>query len=188
MSKRFANTVFIVLVIVLVGALGYKTLIKRSAPVEQPQTDNLQNTQPAATQPSSENTVSQNPSTTQSQILPTTCTDQPEAQAVITSMSTYSGSVGTQLEIRGCNFAGFEGDKNAVIENAQGISAVLYGEPESTAKNLKVSLKSPLCQEDNSYTGLPCSAYLTLTPGTYKIYVMPWGADTKSNLVTFTIQ
>ena len=47
------------------------------------------------------------------QSLPTTCVDQSETKAVITSLSSYSGPVGTSLEVRGCNFAGFEGDKNA---------------------------------------------------------------------------
>ncbi len=120
--------------------------------------------------------------------LPTSCVDQQEAKSVITSLSSYSGPIGTSLEIRGCNFAGFEGDKNAVIENSQGVVGILYGEQGSTAKLIKITLKSPLCSQDNSYTGLPCSSYLTLTPGTYKIYTAPWGTNTKSNLATFTIQ
>ena len=165
MNKGFTNVILIVLVVVLAGVLGYVTLIKKPAIVEQPQ--NIP-----------------------SQSLPTTCVDKPETKAVITSLSQYSGSVGTQLEIRGCNFTGFEGDKNAVIENAQGIKGILYGEPGSTEKIIKVTLKSPLCQEDNSYSGLPCSAYLNLIPGIYKIYTTPWGDldDTKSNFVIFTIQ
>ena len=126
------------------------------------------------------------PSSTAS--LPPSCTDQPESKAVITSLSSYSGPVGTDLEIRGCNFAGFEGDKNAIIENSEGVIGILYGESGSTANVIKVTLKSPLCSQNNSYSGLPCGSYLTLTPGTYKIYAMPWGTDTKSNLVNFTIQ
>jgi hypothetical protein len=114
-----------------------------------------------------------------------TCIDNPEGDPVITSLSSYSGPVGTKLEIRGCNFSGFEGDKNAWIENAQGIKGILYGESGSTSKLLKVTLKSPLCQKDTSYSGLPCDAELILIPGKYKIYVMPWGK--KSNEVSFTI-
>ena len=175
-KKGFANIVLIILVVVLAGALGYVALIKKTAPVEQPQSTNSQNTQ-----------VTQPPITPLSS-LPTTCVDQPETKAVITSLSSYSGPVGTKLEIRGCNFAGFEGDKNAWIENSQGVKGVLYGEQGSTAKVIKVTLKSPLCSQDNSYSGLPCSSYLTLTSGTYKIWTMPWGANTKSNIATFTIQ
>ena len=118
--------------------------------------------------------------------LPTTCADQEEGAPVITSLSVYSGSIGTKLEIRGCNFSGFEGDKNAWIENSQGTNGIIHGEAGSTSKLLKITLKSPLCQQDNSYTGLPCGAYLTLTPGIYKIYAMPWGE--KSNTAIFTIQ
>ena len=191
-QKGFANIVLIVLVVVLAGALGYVTLVKKSTPTEQSQTNNSQNTQPT-TPPPTNNTVSQNPPATQPPAtppssLPTTCVDQSETKAVITSLTSYYGPVGTKLEIRGCNFAGFEGDKNAVIENAQGVKGILYGEQGSTAKVIKVTLKSPLCSQDNSYSGLPCSSYLTLTSGTYKIWTMPWDATTKSNLATFTIQ
>src|SRR3989338_7111639 len=121
--------------------------------------------------------------------LPTTCTDASpgdEAVPVITSLSIYSGSVGTSVEIRGCNFAGFEGDKNAWIMNSQGTEGILYGEEGSTSKLIKLTLKSPICQKDNSYSGLICTAPLDLTSGQYKIYVRPW--DKKSNLVNFEIK
>lgn len=117
--------------------------------------------------------------------LPTICEDKLEGIPVITSLSTYSGFVGTKLEIEGCNFAGFEGDKNAWIENGQGIKGLLHGNAKSTAKLLKVTLESPLCQKDTSYSGLPCDAWLTLTTGTYEIYTAPWGKE--SNKVKFTI-
>lgn len=141
--------------------------------------------------PMAENSIIHTTSTVQAtppQPLPIKCVDKPESRAVITSLSVYSGPVGTKLEIKGCNFAGFEGDKNAVIVNAQGMQGILHGEAGSTAKVIKVTLNSPLCQEDNSYSGLPCSGSLTLTPGTYTIYITPWGEDTKSNLATFTVQ
>jgi len=119
--------------------------------------------------------------------LPTSCVDKPEAKAVITSLSKYSVFAGETLEIKGCNFSGFEGDKNIWIENSQGVSGILYGERDSNSKVIKVTLKNPLCSQDNSYSGLPCKSYLTLTPGTYKIWTMPWGANTKSNIANFTI-
>ena len=58
-QKGFANIVLIILVVILAGALGYVTLVKKSAPVEQPQSNNLQNTQ-TTTPPPANNTVSQN--------------------------------------------------------------------------------------------------------------------------------
>ncbi len=158
-QKGFANIVLIILVVVLVGALWFVTLVKKPASVEQPQTN-----------------------------LPTSCMDKPGTKAVITSLSSYSGPVGTNLEIGGCNFAGFEGDKNAWIEDTQGTKGILYGEQGSTAKAIKVTLESPLCSQDTSYSGLPCDSYLMLTPGTYKIWIAPWGENTKSNLATFMIQ
>jgi len=103
----------------------------------------------------------------------------------ITSISPDSGPIGTEVEIRGCNFVGFEGDLNAWIENGQGVSGILYGKEGSTYKFIKVILGSPLCQSDNSYSGLPCKEWLTLTSGAYKIYVAAW--QKTSIGVNFTI-
>lgn len=118
--------------------------------------------------------------------MPTSCVDKPENAPVITSLSSYSGPVGTKLQIGGCNFNGFEGDLNVWIKNAQGTSGILYSEPGSTAKSMNIVLKPQACQTDESYRGLPCASYLNLTPGTYKIYTIPWGK--KSNEATFTIK
>lgn len=120
-----------------------------------------------------------------SRSLPKSCTDKLDGNPVITSLSAYSGSVGTSLEINGCNFLGFEGDRIALIENDKGEKGILYGKDGSTAKLIKVTLASLLCQKDTSYSGLPCDKYLTLKPGLYKIYTSPWGK--KSNEVQFTI-
>ena len=117
--------------------------------------------------------------------LPTTCVDEPEGVPVITSISPLSGMVGTKLEIKGCNFSGFEGDKNVWIENDKGVKGILYGERNADNKNIKITLVSPLCQSDNSYSGKECEAKLNLTPGQYKIYTMPWGK--KSNEVRFVM-
>ncbi|GEM_PF-6587800 len=47
MSKKFfANTILIILVVILAGALGYIILVKKPAPTEQSQLNNLQNKQP----------------------------------------------------------------------------------------------------------------------------------------------
>lgn len=121
--------------------------------------------------------------------------DQPKDNTAVTcnsnepkilSLSTDTGKVGASIEIKGCNFAGFEGDLNAILENSLGQIGFLYGEAGSTNSLLKVVLKSPLCQEDNSYKGGPCTKPLTLVPGVYKIYVNPWAK--KSNVLNFTIQ
>src|SRR6185436_13170689 len=118
-------------------------------------------------------------------VLPTTCVDVPEGPPVITSLSSYTGPVGTQVDINGCNFAGFEGDKNAWIENSTGTKGIMYGMTGSTSNLVKVTLSTPLCQVDTSYSDNPCPAQLTLSPGVYKIYTNPWG--TPSNQAIFTI-
>jgi len=44
-KKGFTNVILVILIIMLVGALGYLTFIKKSAFVERSQSNNLQNTQ-----------------------------------------------------------------------------------------------------------------------------------------------
>ena len=162
-GKGFANVILIVLAVVLAGVLGYIALVKKSAPAMEP-------VLPVAPP----------------QSLPTSCVDIQEGAPVITSFSKFSGSIGDTIEIHGCNFSGFEGDKIAVIKNSQDVSAPIAGGSGSTSKLLKITLRSPLCMQDISYSGLPCPSYLTLASGVYKIYTAPWGK--KSNEVSFTIR
>lgn len=119
------------------------------------------------------------------QILPTSCVDETEGTPVITDISANSWSADSLLTIEWCNFSGFEWDKNVWIENEQGIKWIIYWDNLSTSKIINFSLKPSLCQNDNSYSGLECDAWLTLVPGKYKIYVNPWGKE--SNKVDFTI-
>ncbi|MDP1688774.1 MAG: hypothetical protein Q8L47_01425 [bacterium] len=107
------------------------------------------------------------------------------AQPYISSLSRYSGVGTILLEINGSNFVGFEGDLNAWIENSQGVKGLLRGQAGSNNNLLKVTLSSPLCKQDNSYSGLECSSWLNLTPGTYKIYVET--PTDKSNIISFSI-
>ena len=57
-QKGFANILLVVLVVVLAGALGYITLIKKPASVVQLPSDNAQNVQPTPTPPSTLNNSS----------------------------------------------------------------------------------------------------------------------------------
>ena len=126
--------------------------------------------------------VSTKPTMEPSTFVPITCKD--KFKPVITSLSSNSGLVGAKLEIKGCNFSSYEGDVvGGWIINSQGIG-FLRGETGSTNNLLKVTLKSPLCQ--NNTSGLPCDASFTLTPGTYKIYVIFLG--NKSNEVDFIVK
>jgi len=116
---------------------------------------------------------------------PLICIDEPEGKPVITSLSIVSGAVGSKLEIKGCNFTGFEGDKIAWIQNSNGVVGLLRGEEGSTSKLLKVTLKSSLCQKDISYSDETCDSFLTLIPGKYNIFVSPWGKE--SNKIEFIV-
>ena len=200
-QKGFANIVLIVLVVILAGALGYVTLIKKSVSTEQPQSNNSQNTQPTMP-PSPNNTVSQNPPPTQPPVtpppsLPTTCIDKSETTPVITSVSPASGPIGTEITIRGCNFGGFEGDLDAVFVRSDGAEIPLYGgtwypgygggtEP---GKIITVTMQS-YCESGSvtgRYSGITSACQtIKATPGVYKVFVTAWGK--KSNQATFTVK
>ena len=168
-QKISANKYLLSIFVVIVVALGYVFLADKSSPSPATESSSAQISIPI-------------PTTS----IPISCTDSAEGAPVITSLSSYTVSVGAKLEIAGCNFLGFEADKNAWIENAEGIKGILYGEAGSTDKLIKVSIKSPLCQKDTSYSGLDCDNWLPLTPGSYKINVSPWGKN--SNIVDLTIR
>jgi hypothetical protein len=199
-QKGFANIALIVLVVILAGALGYVTLIKKPASVEQPQTSNSQNTQ-TTTPPSSNNTVSQNPPATQSpatpsQSLPTTCVDEVHAPGgkdlppVITSISPTSGPVGSKVEIRGCNLAGFEGDQIAIFERSDGKKLTFYGSGyNEKMMTVTVADNCPTGSETGRYSGITSSCEtIQALPGTYRVYVITWGDEFKSNSATFTVK
>ena len=117
--------------------------------------------------------------------LPISCIDEDEGTPVITSLSTYTGEIGSRIEIFGCNFSGFEGDLTAWIENEQGVKGILYSEQGSNSKHMLITLNRDLCQMDISYKGGECENLLTLIPGKYKICTEPWGK--RSNEVSLTI-
>ncbi|OHA19510.1 MAG: hypothetical protein A3C08_01965 [Candidatus Taylorbacteria bacterium RIFCSPHIGHO2_02_FULL_47_18] len=199
-QKGFANIALIVLVVILAGALGYVTLVKKPAPVEQSQINNLQNTEPS-TPPPANNPVSQNPPTMQSpvtpsQSLPTTCIDEVHAPGgkdlppVITSISPTSGSVGTKVDIRGCNLAGFEGDQMAIFERSDGEKLTFYGSGyNEKVMTVTIADNCPTGSEIGRYSGItsPCETIKAL-PSVYKVYVITWGDEFKSNLATFTVK
>jgi len=199
-QNKFANIILIVLVIVFAGALGYVTLVRKPAPVEQSQINNLQNTQ-TTTPPPSDNTGSQNlpanqPAVKPSSSLPATCVDRDGAAPVITSISPMSGPVGTRVEIRGCNLAGLEGDLEAVFVRSDGKEIPLYGGvwypgyggETKRGKIIIVTVESycPSGYITGRYSGAtsPCQT-VEATPGLYKVYVTAFGK--KSNQATFTV-
>jgi peptidoglycan hydrolase-like protein with peptidoglycan-binding domain len=131
------------------------------------------------------------------QSLPTTCVDQEGGVPVITSISPTSGSVGTKIEIKGCNFIGFEGDLDAVLVRSDGKEIPLYGGTwypeyggEAGKGKIMIVTVQPYCvsgYETGRYSGItsPCQT-IQITPGIYKIYVTAWGK--KSNSVTFIVK
>jgi len=129
-------------------------------------------------------------------VLPTTCKNEPEGTPVIASISPTSGPVGTEVEIRGCNLAGFEGDLDATFVRSDGAKIGLYGgiwSPEyggvKPGKLIKVTIES-YCDYGfvtGRYSGIisRCEK-VEATPGIYKVSVNAWGET--SNEVNFSIQ
>jgi len=93
--------------------------------------------------------------------------------------------VGSPITVIGDNLSGFEGDKNLFIENLSGESGIIYGNTESTENTIVFTLGEKYCTVDNSYSGLPCPSYITITPGLYKIYSKPY--DVASNRIILEI-
>lgn len=107
--------------------------------------------------------------------------------SVINSVVPASATVGSHIEIKGSNFVGFAGDVNLWIENSAGVKGIIYGDRNSSNENsIRFILPASVCQQDTSYSGLPCPVTLSLAPGNYKIFVRPW--NTESNKVDFTIK
>lgn len=123
----------------------------------------------------------------------TSCKSETDGLPTITSLSTSSGPIGTILEVNGCNLSGFEGDLDVVFERSDGQKIMLSDDFSSYVKTgdrlIKVNVKES-CQKGEKiigkYSGIEsvCN-YVELTPGSYKVYVEPWGK--KSNTVAFNI-
>jgi hypothetical protein len=110
-----------------------------------------------------------------------------DSPPVITSITPSSGPVGTTIEIQGCNFLGFEGDKEIWFTNSRGEKGFLNGQMDEATRSsntvARVTLQQELCKI-NSYSGLDCPL-LKLVPGVYMVYSNSYGG--KSNTVNFTV-
>lgn len=105
--------------------------------------------------------------------------------AIINIVPGSMAFTGTTITVNGTNLCGFESDKNLWIENSVGQKGVIYGLNGSTCNTIKFVLADKYCTTDNSYSGLPCSSYLSIVPGTYNIFAQPWG--TVSNKVQLKV-
>jgi len=117
------------------------------------------------------------------QPLPQSCVDELEGTPVITSLSTYTLTPSGTFTVNGCNFSGFEGDKDVWIVNENGVKGILHGDQASTDKLISLKLQPKICQQNNSYSGNPCTAWLDIVSGIYKIYTEPWGKKSNEVLV-----
>lgn len=110
-----------------------------------------------------------------------------DSPPVITSIAPSSGPVGTTIEIQGCNFLSFEGDKEIWFTNSRGEKGFLNGQMDAATRAsntiARVTLSQRLCKI-NSYAGLDCPV-LELAPGAYTVYSHSYGGN--SNAVNFTV-
>ncbi len=171
MTKTLISVVIVV--ILLIGGLY---LYKASAPIDK----NI---------PSPQTTTSPDlPKCSNGATNPPHCNaDLPMPVPHIDSMTPTSGPIGTTIEIKGRNLAGFEGDLDAYIENEKGETAFLpgIGSVPREDQTIRVKIGEKICTKNTGYSGNPCSSYLTVTPGIYSIYSAPYGV--MSNKVQFTV-
>jgi len=193
-NKNVLTNILVVVIVLVLGVLiGLFISNKDSA-----KNRNIENNQ-IVTDGKIQNSISTNivekkslPETVSNDNLSKTCVEQTDGNGipVITSIFPSSGPVGTPIEVKGCNLNGFEGDLILQIKNADGVTAVIYGQGQSIpieTKRILTKIPAQSCKKDMSYIGAPCEEadIVNLLPGTYKIYTIPWGK--KSNEVTFTI-
>ena len=102
-----------------------------------------------------------------------------DSKPVISSISPSSGPVGTTIEIQGCNFSGFEGDKTVWFTDSKGVKGVWNGQTDAETRTsntvLRVTLPAKICSQMNWYSGFECTSYLNITPGVYSIYTNSFG-------------
>ncbi len=105
----------------------------------------------------------------------------------LSTITPAQGPVGTVVTLSGKNLAGFEGDLDAWIENSKGEVAYLpaFGTVYPQTNQITVKIEAKECKQNNSYSGNPCTSFMTITPGTYKIFTSPWGVT--SNSLTFVV-
>lgn len=111
-----------------------------------------------------------------------------ESKPIITSIVPSSGPVGTTIEIKGCNFLGFESDKVLWFTNSKGEQGVFNGQMDASTRTsntvMRITIPRTLCRTMNWYSGLDCSV-LELAPGPYTVYSNSYGGN--SNTVNFTV-
>lgn len=127
-----------------------------------------------------------------------TSSDNAAAEIVpyIGSITPQSASIGSTIEIRGSDLAGFEGDVYFFFKRSDGkivrlpgiLSTQTVGDAKG-AQTVRIVLREP-CQQGQTvygdYSGIPSICdYVALTPGVYTVYTTPWGKV--SNKVTFTV-
>jgi hypothetical protein len=92
-------------------------------------------------------------------------------QPSITSILPTPATVGSNIIVTGKNLNGFEGDKNIWIKNGAGQKGIIYGERDNLTTTIKFTLADKYCAVDTSYSGVPCPSYITITPGSYLVFV-----------------
>lgn len=98
----------------------------------------------------------------------------------ISSLSNYSGSVGSSVDIYGKNFTNYGGQPTVWLENQNGNRWQLYPQSGYNDTYLRVVINSTNCQNyGNTYCGQ------TLYSGAYNLYVEANGRQ--SNKVTYNI-
>jgi hypothetical protein len=116
-----------------------------------------------------------------------------EKEPKITSISTNQTTVGSLITIKGTNLLDTKGDQDVAIKNHLGEVAYFDGFGNPIRDNLgniefSVKINDKLCKKRSTDAGLPCNSWMTITPGTYDVFVVRGLSNSiQSNVVTLTI-
>lgn len=169
-QKGFANMVLIVLVVVLAGALGYVTLVKKPAPVEQPQVNNSQNTQSTTPPPSNQTSVTPPQTDTSFKVL------SPKAGDSWKIGGTYT--VKFQNLPKGSFVQGWLQDKSSESTGSANIGVIDTGRDGNPSSNIQIKVPSQWC-------GGECGAVEYVTPGQYRFLLRIYPSAQNPSYQTF---
>lgn len=178
-QKGFANIWLVVVLVVIIGGVVVWWGMNKMGEPTTPTTE-VPTTQ-ATTTPTQPTTIS--------------CADRHTLSPFIISVSPTSGPVGTKIQIKGCNLAGFEGDLDATFVRSDGKEIPLHGGTTNgspTASDSDVTMVVTMqsyCLSGSDF-GLSSGIFYSCTkveatPGVYGVYVKT--PEGKSNVATFTV-
>ncbi|TSC73967.1 MAG: putative mucin-2-like [Parcubacteria group bacterium Gr01-1014_44] len=199
-QKGFANIAFIVLVVVLVGVVGYFALVKKSPEAVRQTTTPTPTPTQTQTTPTPPNTVTPPASPTSQNPTPSTKTE----TLKITSISPTTATAGTIITVNGKGFSipnpvrrtgmsYIPSDAVVVMQSGNGEKIPVFTLQQGVSHSDSVitfTLPSRICKYDERGCGNldPDSFYFNIVPGTYSLFVQIPNTNLISNSVDIVVK